>query len=107
MKYRLADVKCIVEEDVEFGTCELCSYFDSHYYDVLIFEDETGHRYEEENGGWSWGDYDTYWNIDNYVKFADFIKDRDYNAVSNEYGSMYDIVNTMYSDYLESEGRKY
>jgi hypothetical protein len=107
MKYKLVDVKSVVEEDVEFGTCELCCYFGNHYYDVLVFEDETGHRYEEENGGWNWGDYDAYWNIDNYVKFAHFINDRDYNTVPDDYGSIYDTVNNMYWDYLESEGRKY
>lgn len=104
MKFKLLDVKNLVEENVEFGTCDYCSYFGTHFYDVLVFEDMSGEQYEVENGSWSWGDYMTNWDIDNYVMFADFIKDRDYPKPKNDWSgpSFKEIVSQMYSDYCES-----
>ena len=104
MKYRLIDVKNNVEENVQFGTCDLCQYMGTHYYDILVFEDENGNVYREENGFWSWGDYMTYWDIDNYVKFAHFITGKEFNKPENDrYGDLdfHAVINDMYFEYLE------
>ncbi len=106
MKYKLLDIENLVEENVEFGTCDLCSYLGTHYYDVLVFEDTNGKRYEVENGGWSWGDYFIKWDIDNYVAFADFVKSRNYPEPKiNRYGQplFRKIVNQMYNDFCDWE----
>lgn len=104
MKYKLIDVIREAEEDVEFGTCELCKIIATHHFDILVFEDEEGYLYEVENGFWSWGDYIISWDIDNYVEFADFISDKDYPKVElNQYGNsnIEEIVGLMYNDFEE------
>lgn len=109
MKYKLLDVENLVEEGVEFGTCDLCSYLGNNYYDVLIFEDADGNRYEVENGGWSWGWYMTNWDIENYVAFADFVRSRNYPEPKiNRYGQplIEEIVYQMYNDFCEWEEKK-
>ena len=106
MKYRLIDVIRKIEEDVQFGTCDLCQHMGTLYYDVLVFEDEDGNRFKEENGGWDWGDYFEYWDIDNYVDFAGFIADKGYpEPERDEYGvgQFHEIVSMMYQDYSEYE----
>lgn len=110
MKHKLFDVENIVEEDVDFGTCDLCSSLGTHYYDVLVFEDTNGKEYEVENRYWSCGDYTTNWYIGNYVTFADFIKHRDYDEPeNNQYGQpLFEaIVHQMYDDYLEWEKKEW
>lgn len=80
------------------------------YYDVLVFEDEDGNRFKEENGGWDWGDYFENWYIGNYVDFAGFIADRDYPVPDrDEYGveKFYSVVDMMYQDYDEYEDERY
>lgn len=57
-KYFLVDVVEEFEEDVEFGTCELCMFVADHRYSVFIMKNaETGKEYPIEMGTWSWGDY--------------------------------------------------
>lgn len=109
MKYKLVDVIREVEEDVRFGTCDLCQRMGTLYYDVLVFEDENGMKFKEENGAWDWGDYFEYWYIDNYVDFAIFIADREYpEPERDEYGvgQFHEIVNMMYQDYGEYEDER-
>lgn len=106
MKYKLVDIIREVEEDVQFGTCDLCGHMGTLYYDILVFEDENGVKFEEENGGWSWGDYLENWDIDNYVDFAGFIADREYPEPERDrYGAekFHEIINMMYQDYCEYE----
>ena len=62
MKYKLVDI-IREEKDVQFGTCELCQRMGTLSYDVLVFEDENGMKFKEENGGWSWGEYFEYWDL--------------------------------------------
>ena len=106
MKYKLVDVIREVEENVQFGTCDLCQYMGTLYYDVLVFEDENGIKFKEQNGAWDWGDWIENWYIDNYVDFAGFITDREYPEPEiDEYGigKFYEIINLMYQDYSEYE----
>ena len=97
MKYKLVEVLNKTEEDVEFGTCELCSYLGTHQYDILIFRDESGLEYEFEDGYWDWGDYTTRWYIDNYIKFANFIADREYEKDLSD-----ETIDKMYHDYSKA-----
>lgn len=76
MRYKLQDVIRKVEEDVQFGTCELCMYMGTHLYDVVVLEGEDGNKIEEEMGYWSWGDYFDY-GLDNYVDFAAWLSKKD------------------------------
>ena len=112
MRYKLIDVKKMTEEDVLFGTCELCElcelceYMGTNFYEILVFQDELGEIYHVENGAWVLGDYFTFWWIDNYVHFADFIHNRDYPLpMKDKYGEYYfeSIVDEMYQDYDELE----
>lgn len=106
MKYKLVDVIREEEDNVMFGTCDLCEHMGTLYYDVLVFEDENGVKFEEENGAWSWGDYFEYWDIDNYVDFAGFIADREYpEPEKDRYGveKFHEVISMMYQDYCEYE----
>lgn len=76
MKYKLIDVKNEIENGVTFGTCELCMSVGTHYYDVLIFEDENGDQHEVEAGMWSWGDYFHIY-IENAIEFADWVRNQE------------------------------
>lgn len=78
MRYKLIDVKRYHEDDVEFGTCELCIWIGSLDYDTLILEDELGNKHEVETGEWDWGDFYEDIQINNYISFAEFISNRDY-----------------------------
>lgn len=101
MEYKLINVINKAEENVWFGTCELCEYMGTHHYDVLVFENEQGKQFEIENGYWCWGDYFVRWPIDNYVKFADFIQGRDYPC-ADLVTTMFEVVNQMWRDYENS-----
>lgn len=105
MKYTLVDVENEVERDVQFGSCDLCYHLGTHYYDNLIFQDENGQKYRVENGEWSWGSYMEIWDIDNYVAFAAFIKDKDYPTPQlDHYGELEfeSVVHEMYLQYEEA-----
>ena len=106
MKYKLIDVKKIEEEDVLFGTCELCEYMGTHYYDILVFQDEAEKTYYVENGAWSWGNYLVNWWIDNYVHFADFVRNRNYPLPKKDKYDEHDlktVIDEMYQDYVYQE----
>lgn len=72
MKIKLIDVQTEVEEDVEFGTCELCMWTGSAEYPTFIFEKEDGTKFEVLGWEWDWGDLDTLY-IGNVVLFNDYI----------------------------------
>ena len=101
MKYQLIDVKNKIEQEVMFGTCDLCQHVGTHYYDVLIFMDEEGEVYEVENGFWSWREYFILWDIDNYVKFAHYISGKDFDRPTPE-KSFEEIVSDMYTHYRDT-----
>lgn len=55
---RIKDIYTETEENVTFGTCELCEYTAELSWDVLIFEDDLGNEYEYSTKGFfDWGDY--------------------------------------------------
>ena len=73
-------VEGVVDEDVLFGTCDLCQYYSSHAYDVWNFVNtKTGESFEYENGTWSWGDYIEDFSIENMVRFGAWFNDQKYD----------------------------
>lgn len=46
MKIKSIDVQAEVEEDVEFGTCELCMWTGSAEFPTFIFEKEDRAQFE-------------------------------------------------------------
>jgi hypothetical protein len=72
MNYKLIDVRTESEEEVEFGTCELCMSVGTLEYAVAVVEDEEGNTHEFENGYWSWGSWFeySYDEIENVIDFA-------------------------------------
>lgn len=109
MKYKLIDVQYQTDEDVEFGTCELCFYTGSLTVEYWVLEDENGRKFTYENGQWSWGDYFHGYRIDNYIDFADVISKNEYPEYKEGYpefkyryeNNLESIVHEMYSDYDE------
>lgn len=72
---KLVDIETDVQEDVQFGTCELCMYTSDLEVQNYIFEDDDGDQLSIEGGYWSWGDYVTY-DIDiPFTELAQRIKD--------------------------------
>lgn len=73
---KLVDVES-VEEEVTFGTCELCFSVMDYTFEYFIFEDsKTGERHSILNGEWDWGDFyeDIWLGIDgNICDIADFL----------------------------------
>lgn len=106
MKYKLVDVERVHEDDVQFGTCELCEWMGSLDYDVLKFEDEDKEEYFISTGEWDWDDFIEYIDIDNYTLFAEFIQDRECPKVTTDErgrSNKEDIVDRMVEDYKESK----
>ena len=107
MKYKLVDVKHVHEDDVQFGTCDLCRRLGTIDYDTLVFEDELGREHEVDTGRWSYWDFENHIDIDNYLTFSEFISTRDYAAPSDdEYGNLTidNSVREMIQDYEDREG---
>lgn len=73
---QLVDIIRETEEDVEFGTCELCMNVGDLDTEKLLFRDAKGKELEFELGYWSWGDYYQPYNIDNVGNFAHFINQK-------------------------------
>lgn len=94
---RLVDFISEVEEDVEFGTCELCFRTSDLHREFFVFKDDEGRELEIETGGWSWGDYDIYYPIDNIPDFAHFINKK--NILSLQW--LEDNFDEMYYEYME------
>lgn len=84
MKIKLLDVRSEVEEDMGFGTCELCMYNADHHYNIFELEATTETRcfkWEEEAGEWSWGDYFPIY-IENIPAFAAWLETHEFDEKS-------------------------
>ena len=55
MKYKLIDIYSNTEEDVEFGTCELCMYIGDLTTEHYVFQDESGKTITLEGVIWDLG----------------------------------------------------
>ena len=82
MKYKLIDVRNEKEENVRFGTCELCMRTGTNYYEVYVVQDKTGKQYEFESGHWVYGEHMPYvWeDIHNVMQFAEWFGKQDLPA---------------------------
>lgn len=102
MKYELIDVKRHVEEDVEFGTCELCMSIGTLEYAVAVVKDNEGNVYEFENGSWSWGAWYpySYEEISNIVDFAAWLREKEFDKELSDV-AFWNLVD----DYNESKGK--
>lgn len=91
------------EEEVEFGTCELCFSTGFVYNPVFKFKITDGNGVEEDieiNGyDWDWGDYDEI-GIGNLVDFAAFLAPLEFDdSVEFDQGWLWNIsrcYNTLY-----------
>lgn len=75
VKIKFVDLKT-KEEEVQFGTCELCfstGTVDNPVFKFKIIKEDGIEESIEINGyAWDWGDYDEIY-IDNLVDFAAFL----------------------------------
>ena len=72
MKIKLIDVETD-EEEVEFGTCELCFSTGTVSNPVFVFKTESGKSFKVNGYEWSWGDYSEVC-IDNVVNFSAWLE---------------------------------
>lgn len=96
MNVRLIDIIRETEEDVEFGTCELCFSVGNLDTETLIFQDGKGKQLEYELGSWSWGDYIQNYYIDNIIDFANFINEKkimSLDEIQINFDKLYDEYN--------------
>ena len=89
MKYKLIDIYSNTEEDVEFGTCELCMSMGDLTTEHYVFEDEDGKRTTLEGGEWDWGSYSNYaYRNVNVIDFAEYISTLDIENLELEFPSI-------------------
>ena len=93
MAVKLVDYKYEVEQDVEFGTCEICMSTDDLEYGVFVFEDDSGERLEITNGEWSWGAWFDDYHIENIPRFSDFFNKRNVRSLEDVEASLMDAYN--------------
>lgn len=104
--YKVIDVGYNPEDDVEFGTCELCmSYGNEVDNPYVVIEKPDGTTEEVNTYYWDWGDYCTYY-IDNVVEFSAFLSKQDINDDEFERDSTSLIMNLV-SDYYYEKEEKY
>lgn len=95
MNVKLVDIVTEVEENVSFGTCELCFSVGALHKDLLVFRDNSGEELTIEMGGWDWGDYVPMYRIDNVVHFASYINSLNIQTLEGLKENFYDY----YCDY--------
>lgn len=98
---KILDIYDHTEDNVDFGTCELCFSTGSLTTEFIKVEYDSK-VYDLELGGWSWGDYIPYMvpNIDNIVKFNDFLITQPVDIKLNKYDSDDNILTTL-TDIME------
>lgn len=87
MKFKLIDVRGEAEENVQFGTCELCMSIGDLHKEVFYFLGEEDNLVIVEDGFWSWGSYmHHYYHLDelNILEIAEWFKGKDIQP--DEYG---------------------
>ena len=86
MKYKLIDIYLRTEEDVEFGTCELCMYVGDLTTQNFVFQDEKGKTITLEGGEWDWGSYYYFTYVDvNVIEFAEYISQLEIKDLESEF----------------------
>lgn len=77
MKIKLHDYESEFEEDVTFGTCDMCMYVADAEYPYFYFTYEDGTTEKVEGFSWSWSDLRTIY-IDNIPSFAAWMNEQDF-----------------------------
>ena len=86
MKYKLIDIYSNTEEDVEFGTCELCMSMGDLTTNHYVFQDEKGKTITLEGGYWDWGSYYDFTYVDvNVIEFAEYISQLEIKDLESEF----------------------
>ena len=86
MKYKLINIYSNTEEDVEFGTCELCMSRGDLTTNHYVFQDEKGKTSTLEGGYWEWGSYYYFTYVDvNVIEFAEYISQLEIKDLESEF----------------------
>ena len=113
---KLIDVRKEIEEDVQFGTCELCFHTSDLELEYFVLQDDTGDTRELEAGYWSWGDYIDCYYVENIPRFSEHIREKgkdlnfsDFDEVACDCGcqgevfNLYSWFSSIYQEYQEVE----
>ena len=88
---RLVDYIVETDEDVQFGTCEICMHTGSLTTGTYVFEDDNKNILEIPAGEWYCGDYDDLYDVYNVPKLAYFIQCLEIDSLELLEKNMYDI----------------
>lgn len=111
---KLLDIKKETYETT-FGTCELCMFVGDHT-DVDLVMDINGEKHTVPTGEWCYGDYFTYFYIDNTADFAHWLSTQEFDGESPHDGddvlsAVKDAVELyhkhLYMNRLHDRGMKY
>lgn len=103
MKIKLHDYESEIEEDVTFGTCDMCMYVGDAEYPYFYFTYEDGTTEKVAGFFWSWGDLCTIY-IDNIPAFAAWMNDQDF--VEGYRISNYDNLSRLVGKYFEDKEKE-
>lgn len=101
--YKVIDVGSNPEDEVTFGTCELClSYGNEVDNPYLVIEKPDGTTEEVDIYYWNWGDYFEY-HIDNVVNFSAWLVEQDIDDDGFERDSTSLIINLINEYYYAKD----
>lgn len=91
MKIEILDYQSWEEEEVEFGTCEMCMSTGSAMFEQVLVQHDDGDTYWVDLYAWDYGHLSQI-HIDNIARFAAWLSEQDLDPA--EYGhklSYYDM----------------
>ena len=99
MKIKLHDYESEIEEDVTFGTCDMCMYVGDAEYPYFYFQYEDGTTKKVEGFFWDYGDLYTIY-IDNIPAFAAWLNNQDFEEdyAIEDYTDLNHLVNEYFQD---------
>ena len=105
MKIKFMGLDYQHEEDVEFGTCELCMFTSDYDFPIMLFKVEgQDEEVRVEAGYWSWGDYITL-EFGNLAVFAEWLAKQDLDYPGEFDINWLDELRYFYFDDDTVEGR--
>lgn len=99
MKLKVREVESVDIPDMEFGTCELCSYTGNWTQVTFVFEDETGKVRDVPAYEWDWGDCFEAPPVENVFDFADWVSKQDFDNPKFNFRWLRGVI----CDYLDSK----